>query len=84
MKAKDVLQEAIEALDFRAKIGNLANSNRTISEHDLQTITRICEERNTLISMILKDTPLGDPFEDRRERYARALQRLELLINREW
>ncbi len=71
-------------MEFRDEISNLASHNRTISENDMATMERACKERNELVSLLLKGAGYGEPFEDSRQRYCRALKRLETLLNREW
>lgn len=81
---KDVLKECLSALEFRDQISILATHNRTISENDMATMERACKERNELVKLLLEGNGYGEPFEDSRQRYHRALERLKVLLNREW
>lgn len=84
--AKSYFQEAIDALDLRNEIMNLAvHAGRELSENDLDTLKRIAYERNEMVSLLLKDT-IGIPFEGPRDKYWRALEKLKLLLtmSEEW
>lgn len=85
MNAKDILREAHDAIVQSEKISNLASRNRTLRENNMDTITRMCNERNKLVETLLERAgPSGTPFEDSQERFERALARLQFLLQREW
>lgn len=85
MNAKVILREAHDALVLSEQISNLASRNRTLRENNLDTMARVCEERNKLVEALLDNIgPSGIPFEDSKEKFDRAFARLQILLKREW
>ena len=84
VNAKDILKEAICALDIRDKISNLAvKAGREMSESDFQTVERIAEQNKEFIRVLLEHEP-GSVFESPRERFDRAMTKLNTLLTKEW